>query len=101
MGTGKAVEMLCSIPSVRKDTCNTVKIYHRFGFLDQGHSRMNIYMFQCYKSMDCEGDAQRCAKPRCSEPPSIPAKAEMFVYILIVLKNIISNRQCYEVRHVN
>ena len=28
----------------RKDTCNTVKICHRLYFLDQGHSRVNMYV---------------------------------------------------------
>ena len=44
VGTGKAVEMLCSIPSVSKDTCNTVKICHRFYFLDKDHSSVNMYV---------------------------------------------------------
>ena len=42
--TGKTVAMLCSIPSVSQDTCNTVKICHRFYFLDQGHSSVNMYI---------------------------------------------------------
>ena len=131
MGTGKAVGMQCSIPSVRHlqnskdmsqvlfpgsrsqlckyvsaiqitrslDTCKTVKICHRFYFLDQGHSCVN--MFQRYKSLDFEKDARRYAISGCSEPPGIPAKAAMFVYIMIVLKNTFSNRQCYGVRQVN
>ena len=76
VGTGKAVEILCSIPSVPKNTCYTVKICPRFYFL-------------------------RCAKPGCSEPPGTPAKLGTFVYILIVLKNTISNRQCYVSRQAN
>ena len=44
VGTGKAVAMLYSIPSVSKNTCNTVKICHRFYFLDQGHSSVNMYV---------------------------------------------------------
>ena len=58
-------------------------------------------MFQCYQSLDCWGDARRCTKPECSEPPGTTAKPAMFIYSLIVLKNTISNRQCYVVRHVN
>ena len=45
VGTGKTVAMLCSISSVSKDTCNTVKTCHRFYFLDQGHSSVNMYEF--------------------------------------------------------
>ena len=44
VGRGKTVAMLCSIPSVSKDTCNTVKTCHRFYFLDQGHSSVNMYV---------------------------------------------------------
>ena len=58
-------------------------------------------MFQCYILLDCEGDARQCAKQECLELPGTPAKPAMFVYILIVLKSTITNRQCYVVRHVN